>query len=71
MIENGRFRCNECDNKLAYLQEKSKENEQKNQQITNLKEENKTLNQQLEIARQAEKEAERILAESKVLQEQA
>ena len=72
MIENGRVRCNECDNKYgSYLQEKSKENEQKNQQITSLKEENKTLNQKLETERQAKKEAERSLEESKIQQEQA
>ena len=72
MIENGRVRCNECDNKYdSYLQEKSKENEQKNQQITSLKEENKTLNQKLETERQAKKEAERSLEESKIRQEQA
>jgi len=67
MKRSGNVRCNECDAKYKnYLQEKSIKEDKKNQQITNLKEENKTLNQQLEIARQAEKETERILAESKI-----
>src|SRR5205085_1027317 len=54
MVENGNVSCNECGIKYeSYLQEKAKENEQKNQQIANLEEQNKTLNQQLAEERKA------------------